>query len=197
MKTYPVQKFGLVASLALAAGLVSALAVDPSPSASAPPSASASPSASVIPTPPPTQTCNYASKNPESYAFYGAKDNVGDKVSKLPLKLSEHRVFLQITQGDAWGRVKLFELQKDGSFTVTEWEAKETSQLACAIDRAIMANKGVNCVGEQVKAAIVKALKHGHTTQSVAPPETPAAAFLHSINEAKGDFIKSEVVVLC
>src|SRR6478672_7783533 len=112
MKTYLVQKFGLVASLALAAGLVSALAVDPSPSASTPPSASASPSASVIPTPPPTQTCNFASWNPESYAFYGAKDHISDKVSNLPLKLSEHRLFLQITQGDAWAQVKLFERQK-------------------------------------------------------------------------------------
>jgi len=191
MKTYPVQKFGLAPLIFLATGLVSALAVDPSPSVSA------SPSASVIPSPPPTESCNFKSWNPESYTFYGAKENVADKVSKLPLKLSENRVFLQITQGDAWAQVKLFERQKDGTFIVTDWEAKDTSQLACNIDKAIMANKGVNCVGEQIKAAIVKALKKGHTSESVSPPETPAAAFGHSIKDAKGDFIKSEIIVAC
>jgi hypothetical protein len=62
---------------------------------------------------------------------------------------------VQITQGEAWAQVKMFELQKDGTFTVTEWEGKDTFRLACDIDKAIMANKGVNCVAEQMKAAIV------------------------------------------
>jgi len=92
---------------------------------------------------------------------------------------------------------EMFELQKDGTFTVTEWEGKDTSRLACDIDKAIMANKGVNCVGEQMKAVIVKALNKGKVSNSVAAPETPAAAFGHSIKAAKGDFIKSEVIVAC
>jgi hypothetical protein len=106
-------------------------------------------------------------------------------------------VFVQITQGEAWAQVKMFELQKDGTFTVTEWEGKDTSRLACDIDKAIMANKGVNCVGEQMKAAIVKALNKGKVSDSVAAPETPAAAFGHSIKAAKGDFIKCAVIVAC
>jgi hypothetical protein len=91
----------------------------------------------------------------------------------------------------------MFELQKDGTFTVTEWEGKDTSRLACDIDKAIMANKGVNCVAEQMKAAIVKALNKGKVSHSVAAPETPAAAFGHSIKAAKGDFIKCAVIVAC
>jgi hypothetical protein len=162
--------------------------VTPSATASAP-----SPSASP---PGGGDACNYASWNPEIYSFYGAKENVAEKVSRLPLKLSEHRVFVQITQGEA-GEVKMFELQKDETFTVTEWQGKDTSRLACDIDKAIMANKGVNCVGEQMKAAIVKALGKGKVSHSVAPPETPAAAFGHSIKAAKGDFIKSAIIVAC
>src|SRR5262249_57444686 len=142
------------------------------------------------------EACNYASWNPEVYSFYGAKENVAEKVSRLPLKLSEHRVFVQITQGEA-GEVKMFELQKDGTFTVTEWQGKETSRLACDIDKAIMANKGVNCVGEKMKAAIVKALGRGKGSHSGAPPETPAAPFGHSIKAANGDFIKSAIIVAC
>jgi len=192
MKTCPIQNLCLIASLLTACGLVSALAEDQSPTPSVSPSATASAS-------PPRggDACNYASWNPEVYSFYGAKENVAEKVSRLPLKLSEHRVFVQITQGEAWAQVKMFELQKDGTFTVTEWEGKDTSRLACDIDKAIMANKGVNCVGEQMKAAIVKALNKGKVSDSVAAPETPAAAFGHSIKAAKGDFIKCAVIVAC
>ena len=192
MKTCPIQNLCLIALLLAACGLVSASAEDQSPTPSVSPSATASAS-------PPGggDACNYASWNPEVYSFYGAKENVAEKISRLPLKLSEHRVFVQITQGEAWAQVKMFELQKDGTFTVTEWEGKDTSRLACDIDKAIMVNKGVNCVGEQMKAAIVKALNKGKVSNSVAAPETPAAAFGHSIKAAKGDFIKSEVIVAC
>ena len=199
MKTSPIQNVCLIALFLAAYGLVSALAEDQSPTPSVSPSttASAYPSPSASASPPGVPACNNASWNPEVYSFYGAKENVAEKVSRLPLKLSEHRVFVQITQGEAWAQVKMFELQKDGTFTVTEWEGKDTSRLACDIDKAIMANKGVNCVGEQMKAAIVKALNKGKVSNSVAAPETPAAAFGHSIKAAKGDFIKSEVIVAC
>jgi hypothetical protein len=201
MKTYPIQNLCLIASLLTACGLVSASAEDQSPMPSVSPSATASvnpsPSPSAYPSPDGTDACNYQSWNPEIYCFYGARENVTEKVSRLRLKLSEHRVFVQITQGEAWAQVKMFELQKDGTFTVTEWDGKDTFRLACDIDKAIVANKGVNCVGEQMKAAIVKALGKGKVSHSVASPETPAAAFGHSIKAAKGDFIKSEVIVAC
>src|SRR5206468_2454870 len=123
MKTCPIQNLCLIALLLAACGLVSASAEDESPTPSVSPSATASAS-------PPGggDACNYASWNPEVYSFYGAKENVAEKISRLPLKLSEHRVFVQITQGEAWAQVKMFELQKDGTFTVTEWEGKDTSR---------------------------------------------------------------------
>src|SRR6266487_4112238 len=129
IKTCPIQILGLIAFLLAACGLVSASAEDQSPPPSVSPSATASPSQ-----PRGVDACNYASWNPEVYSFYGAKENVAEKISRLPLKLSEHRVFVQITQGEAWAQVKMFELQKDGTFTVTEWEGKDTSRLACDID---------------------------------------------------------------
>lgn len=182
-----------------ACGVVSALAEDQTPIPSLSPSATAlvNPSPSPAGSPGGGDACNYQSWNPEIYSFYGAKENITEKVSRLPLKLSEHRVFVQITQGEAWAQVKMFELQKDGTFTVTEWEGKDTFRLACDIDKAIVANKGVNCVGEQMKAAIAKALGKGKVSRSVAAPETPAAAFAHSIKAAKGIFIKSEIIVAC
>jgi hypothetical protein len=141
--------------------------------------------------------CNYSSWNPELYCFYGAKDKIAEKLANIPAKLSERRVFLQVTQGDSRADVKLYERQKDGTFTVTEWGTKQTSRLLAEIDRAIVANKGVNCVGEQVKAVLGKELKEGKVSKAVPAPASPEAAFAHSVKEATGEFIKSTVIILC
>ena len=65
------------------------------------------------------------------------------------------------------------------------------------IDKAIIDNKGVNCVGEQVKTVLKKELGKGEVSPPAAAPETPKAAFAHSVKEASGEFIKSTVIVLC
>src|SRR4029453_507031 len=71
---------------------------------------------------PPIDACNYSSWNPEAYCFYGEKAKIVDKLSNLSTaKLSERRVYLQITQGESSGNVKLYERQKNGTFIVTEW----------------------------------------------------------------------------
>jgi hypothetical protein len=142
--------------------------------------------------------CNDASWNPESYCFYGAKDKIAEKFGNISTtKLSDRRVFLQVTQGESKADVKLYERQKDGKFTVTEWTTKHTSRLLADIDRAIVDNKGVNCVGEQVKSILAKELEKGKVSEAVPAPESFKAAFGHPVNEAKGDFIKSVVFLLC
>lgn len=141
--------------------------------------------------------CNYSSWNPELYSFYGAKDKIVAKLGNIPAKLSERRVFLQVTQGDSSADVKLYEQQKDGTFTVTDWTTRQTSRLLADIDKAIVANKGVNCVGEQVKGVLAKELKEGKVSKDVPAPASPEAAFAHPVKEATGEFIKSTVILLC
>lgn len=143
------------------------------------------------------QLCATSSWNPELYNLYGDKATTVEKLSKLPLKLSERRVFLQIAQGDSSATIKLFEKEKDGKFTVTEWTAKETASLLAAIDDAIVANKGVYCVGEQVKAVLAKELQDGKVTKAVAPPASSKAAFAHAVKDAPGQFIKCAIIMLC
>jgi hypothetical protein len=140
---------------------------------------------------PPIDACNYSSWNPEAYCFYGEKAKIVDKLSNLSTaKLSERRVYLQITQGESSGDVKLYERQKNGTFTVTEWTTPDTSHLLTEFDKVIIANKGVNCVGEQIKSLLGKELKQGKVSEGVAPPESFKAAFAHSVNAAKGAFIR-------
>jgi hypothetical protein len=131
------------------------------------------------------------------YSFYGKKELIQERIANLPVNLSEHRVFLQITQGDSTGDVKLYERQQDGNFTVTEWSPRQTSALIVAIDKAIMANKGVNCVGEQIKAVLRQLLGKGYTIENVAAPVSAKAAFAHPVKEASGDFIRTVIILGC
>jgi hypothetical protein len=129
------------------------------------------------------------------HIFYGKKEVILEKLGNWSANPREHRVYVQITQGRSAGNVKLFERSKDG-YTVTEWSPRETSDLVAAIDKAIMANKGVNCVGEQIKGVLNKAGK-GTTTQNVAEPASASAAFAHAVKEASGDFIKTVIIFGC
>ncbi|MGH7982020.1 MAG: hypothetical protein ACREFF_02605 [Candidatus Udaeobacter sp.] len=142
--------------------------------------------------------CNHSSWNTELYGFCGGKPAMIEKLANLPINLSERRVFLQVTQGSSSGEVKLYERQQDGTFTVTVWSDDQTFKLLPKIDKAIFDNKGVNCVGEQVTAVLRKELKKPTKVDTgVAAPETPAAAFKHSIEYASGEFIRTTIVILC
>jgi hypothetical protein len=152
------------------------------------------------PTPSPTisqnRECKNSSWNPELYSFYGARDAIIEKLANIPVRPSERRVFVQVTQGDSGVNVRLFE-QKNDKFTVTEWTGKQTPQLLPDIDSAIIDNKGVNCVGEQVKSLLFTKLGRGKVKEEVPAPASPEAAFAHPVKEAKGDFVKTTIVVLC
>jgi hypothetical protein len=146
----------------------------------------------------PGPRCKVNSRSPEVYTIYGdKKDMIVQKLANIPAKLSERRVFLQVTQGDASAKVTLYEQQNDETFTVTEWTPKQTSKLVADIDREIVANKGEYCVGEQVKAVLRQKLGKGKITNGVAVPDSPQAAFAPSVEQASGEYIKSTLIILC
>ena len=131
------------------------------------------------------------------HTLYGSKEVILKKLGDWSEKPSEHRVFIQITQGHKSGSVKFFEKTPGSNdYTVTEWEPHETAELVAALDRTIMANKGVNCVGEQMKA-VLKKLGKGKTTHDVAEPASASAAFSHSVKEASGEFLKTVIIFGC
>ena len=175
------------------AGFCQLPSLSPTPTATPLASAisSAPPAASATPT-----VCLRQSWSPETHIFYGSQDIILKKLSDWSAKPSDHRVFVQVTQGKTSGNVKLFEQSNNGGYTVTEWSPRETSELIVALDKAIMANKGVNCVGEQMKA-VLKKLGKGKTVQGVAEPASASAAFAHAVKEAQGEFIKTAIIAGC
>jgi hypothetical protein len=154
--------------------------------------------ASPVPGASPGPMCKVNSRSPEVYTVYGdKKDMIVQKLANIPAKLSERRVFLQVTQGDASAKVTLYEQQNDGTFTVTEWTPKQTSKLVADIDREIVANKGEHCVGEQVKTVLRQKLGKGKISNGVAVPDSPQTVFAPSVEQASGEYIKSTLIILC
>src|SRR6478672_11491005 len=138
----------LIVTLIASGSLAVAAAENPSPSPTLAPS----------PASPRGPRCQQKSWSPELYGFYGKKQTIIDKLAQIPTPISEHRVVVQITQGDATGDVRLFEQQKDGTFTVTQWATRQPSDIVAGIDKTIMDNKGRDCVGAAIKEVLTKKL---------------------------------------
>jgi hypothetical protein len=154
--------------------------------------------AQSTPTPTPAKgtQCKRASSHTELYGFCGTKEGIIKKIASLPVQLSDRRVFVQLTQGDSGGEVKLFERQDNGTFKVTTWSTPETSMLLAEIDKTMFDNKGVNCVGEEVKNVLEANLKNPTVTE-VAGFNTPAAAFTDSVEKAGGKSVRTLMEILC
>jgi hypothetical protein len=151
------------------------------------------PSAEASPGP----RCRATGWSPEAYTNYGKKDNIIEKLGYIPTDLSTRRVVLQVTQGESAGDVRLYEQQKDGTFSVTEWKPKETWTLLAAIDGKITSNLGKECVGKEVEKLLSAQLGEGKSMDPVPASVLPAKAFAPSLGEVSGDYIKTTVIILC
>jgi hypothetical protein len=141
--------------------------------------------------------CEAASWSPEVYTFYGDSDTIGKKIDTISVTLSERRTFVQVTESKGFAEVKFFEKRSDGNYDVQTWRGKSVDALTAKLDKAIVDNKGVNCVGEQTKALLKKTLPKTDTKDAVPAPASTRAAFFHSVKEAGGDFIKTTIYILC
>lgn len=145
--------------------------------------------------------CKLSSRDVDVYGFYGSKEIVTERVANLPVDLSKRRLFLQITQAGredgAKTNVKLFEKQKDGTFAVTEWTKEKTPGLFAEVDRAIIENKGMHCVGDAIKDVLAEKLGPGKAAPSLPASGSSKEAFAPSVQDAPGDFIKSVVILGC
>ena len=178
----------LIVTLIASTSLAVAAAENPSPTPTPAPSATATPGG---------PRCQQMSWSPELYGFYGKKETVIDKLALIPTPISEHRVVVQITQGHATGDVRLFEQQKDGTFTVTQWATRQSSDILAGIDKTIMDNKGRDCVGAAIKEVLTKKLGTGKMLEPLAAPGSSKDAFEPSIKDASGDFIKTVIIFGC
>jgi hypothetical protein len=145
----------------------------------------------------PGPRCRATGWSPEAYTDYGKKETIIQKLGYIPTDLSTRRVFLQVTQGDSGGDVRLYEQQKNGTFSVKEWKPKEIWALLAAIDGKITSNLGKTCVGTEVEKLLSDKLGPGNSKPPVPASVLPQQAFSASLDEVSGDYIKTTVIILC
>jgi len=153
--------------------------------------------------------CRLASWEPEVFSFYGDPTAVRAKLENFEMHLPDRRVFMFMVESSQSAQLSLFELakgkdDKDGKgtkdkgtdkFRVWTWEGKSAAELREKATDTILANKGVLCVGEQVKG-LVKSLKP--EDRGVVPaPKTALAAFGHAIEGYNDQYIRLTVFLLC
>ena len=162
------------------------------------PSPTSSPSAAPSSTPPNGGGvhCGKHSRNVLLFSYYGTKDMVAHNMSHLPVNLSERRVFLQITKA-ANTDIRLFELQPDGSFKITEWSKADASRLLCEIDSALIKNKGENCAGEAVKHLLPSSGKPAGSLPATVSPEDAFVPAVQKASDKSDDFVNGIVIILC
>jgi hypothetical protein len=153
--------------------------------------------------------CRWASWEPEVFSFYGDPATVRAKLKNFEMHLADRRVFMFLVESSQSAQLSLFELAKDkddkdsqdtkskdtDKFHVWIWGGKSAAELREKATDTILANRGVLCVGEQVKG-LVKALQP--EDKGVVPaPKTALAAFGHAIKGYNDQYIRLTVFLLC
>lgn len=141
--------------------------------------------------------CKESSISPSVYSFFGTKDIIMQKITDQNFILPSRRIFVQITRGENSAEVKIFERKENGNYDVSKWTGPSIGDLYSKLNAVIFSNKGVNCVGEQVKAALNESLTTLEVHKDIPAPESGLAAFAHSVKDTNGDFIETDIYILC
>jgi hypothetical protein len=144
--------------------------------------------------------CKKQSWTPEVFSFYGDPAAVTAKLNNFDMNLPNRRVFLFMIETTHDAQISLFELSKDGKddnsmFHLSTWKGKSASGLREKATETILANRGIYCVGEQIKG-LVKGLNPDDKGDLPAP-KTALAAYGHTIHEYGSEYIRLTVFLLC
>lgn len=142
--------------------------------------------------------CHVWSFTPHVYDFYGDADAILAHVDAAGMVLTERRMFLLAVEGDDGAELKLFEQVSAQTWSVTTWRGHQLGALRAELGNAILANKGVFCVGEQTKGVLETLGLQGIPDGVVPAPHSPRAAFGHPIRAlATGGYARATIALLC
>jgi hypothetical protein len=140
--------------------------------------------------------CEEESWSPEVISFYGDAGTIVRKLGKFEMNLSGRRVFALLVEGSKDSEIRVYERSKPGLYSVSLWKGALTPTLRSNIDKAIIDNKGVHCVGEQTKA-IVGQMPELRTESDIPAPASATAAFAHPIRNMGDAYVRATVYLLC
>jgi hypothetical protein len=140
--------------------------------------------------------CEAESWSPEVISFYGDSAIIVRKLSKFEMNLSGRRVFALLLEGAKDSAIRVYERSSPGRYSVSLWKGALAPTLRANLDKAILENKGVHCVGEQTKA-IVSQMPELRVESDIPAPASAKAAFSHPIRDMNDTYVRATVYLLC
>lgn len=141
--------------------------------------------------------CAGFSWSPEVFDFYGNPEAVIEKIDGQKLPVTERRMYFLLVESAQGAEMRFFERVSEGLAAVFSWSGESAVELKSRIDRAVLSNRGVNCIGEQLKALIAEGVEL-NLEGTVPAPATPRAAFAHTIRNNGGDgYVRATTAMLC
>lgn len=141
--------------------------------------------------------CKPKSWNPEVFDFYGDAAGILDKIDDAQLELSDRRMYFLLVESQTSAEVRFFERFNEELAAVFSWTGESAGDLKSRIGEVILANRGVNCVGEQLKALVTDSLSI-QLEGTVPAPLTSRAAFAHTIRNNNSDgYLRATTALLC
>lgn len=127
---------------------------------------------------------------------YGDAETVIDKLDGVEKDLATRRVFILTLEAKNAAEIAFYERTAPGRVTISRWKGAPNGDFHTAVNEAIIANRGVHCVGEQTKA-IVKRLPRLETESDISAPHTAKAAISHQIRAHDKEYLRASLYLLC
>ncbi len=143
--------------------------------------------------------CHVEPRYTTEHILYGNSEAILHQMDQLSINLMERRVFALAVEGENRAELRFFEHAGDNSdnWNVYIWRAEDLQDVPSKLSQAIMENKGVHCVGEQMKIKFLSSV--GDTEAAVASaPVSARAAFAHTIKDvAQDNYISAKIFIAC
>lgn len=160
---------------------------------------------SILPAPTSVETklssvCSAAAWDCQSHSFLGSPQLVAENLAGLSDDLVQRRVYMLMVQGESRAEARIFERFAfgDTDASMSQWETDSLGDLVTEITDVLVANRGVHCPGEQVKAALGEGDRQFSVGAPAPAPKTAREAFTGALKAYEGDrFIRATVMVLC
>lgn len=140
--------------------------------------------------------CEAQSWSPEVISLYGDAETVIDKLSGIEKDLTTRRVFIFTLETSKKAEIAFYERSSPGKVTISRWSGSPNPSFQNQVNDAIIANKGVHCVGEQSKA-IIQRLPELRKEEEVSAPVNAKAAFSHQIRAHGNDYLRTSIYLMC
>jgi len=142
--------------------------------------------------------CHIYAFSPHVFDFYGDAEAILAHVDRAEMDLTERRMFMLAVESDRGAEVKLYEQVAGETWSVSTWRGEGLGDLRGRLGDAILANKGVFCVGEQSKGVLARVGVDAAPDGTVPAPHSPRAAFGHPIRaHATDGYARATIALLC